>query len=107
MVGLPILNVLGGILLYLAKVLPVIASGVAVYKNRNAGSILLMIGSLCIIAGDILGLFLISNAGRTGVEEVVKYTGINAIISAITYIIFSTGFLLYVISIRKPSIQEK
>lgn len=106
MEGLPILNTIGGILLYFAKLVVLMASIIAFYKKRNTGSFLLLIGSIAIILADILGIFLIIYAGNTSVMEVVKYTGINSIISAITYIIFALGLLLFIIQIVKLPVQK-
>ncbi|MFK7812305.1 MAG: hypothetical protein AB8B59_07405 [Maribacter sp.] len=106
MEGIPVLNLIGSIILFLAKVLVVVASIIAFYKNKNIGGTLLMVGSLSILASDILGFFLIMNAGRTGPEEIVKYTGINSIISAITYFVFALGLIVYIINTRKSSANK-
>lgn len=106
MEGLPILNTIGGILLYFAKLIVLITCIIAFFKQRNSGSILLLIGSVAIILADILGIFLIIYAGNTNAMEIVKYTGINSIISAITNIIFALGLLLFIIQIVKPPVRK-
>ena len=104
---MPILHTIGAILFYFAKLLLIIAGIVAFYKYRNSGSVILLIGSIAIVLADIIGLLLIINAGKEGILEVAKYTGINSIISAVTYIVFASGLLLFIIQLKKQPIRKE
>ena len=101
MEGLPLLNIIGGILMYVAKLLILIAAILAVIKNKNTGSILLLLGIVLLIIGDIVGMALLVNAGSQGPEQVVKITGVNAVIAALTNLLFAVGILTYVLQSLK------
>lgn len=101
MEGLPVLNMIGGSFLFIAKLIILLASIIAVIKKKNLGSILMLIGILAILLSDIFGMVLLYYTGTLGTEQIITTTGVNSIISAITYIIFATGLLVFILKISK------
>ncbi|QCX00294.1 hypothetical protein FGM00_09290 [Aggregatimonas sangjinii] len=104
---LPVLNIFGGILIYIAKFLIVIASILAVYKKKTTGSILLLIGAISILVGDVASTVLLFHAGRTGAEQVVKITGVNSLVAACTHLLFATGVLAYIVQTAKDKTKTE
>ncbi|QLG43879.1 hypothetical protein [Costertonia aggregata] len=98
---LPILNITGGILFYIGKIIILIAVIIALYKMKNLGSILLFLGAVSMIISDIAGFILVYYAGTVSPEQIVKATSMNSIISAITYILFAVGLLLFIVKSTK------
>lgn len=105
--GIPILNSIGSILFFLAKVLLIIAAGIALYKSKSKGALIMLIGAIAMLIADGLRIVLLTYAGTQSAEEVVKYVGINSIISGFTFLLFGMGLLLYVSKwVKTPSNKE-
>ncbi len=86
---------IGGGLTSLGKLIVVLASGILLAKQRNAGTILMFLGSVLSIVFSIGALLTTTFSAQAGPESIVKVNALSSILSPLPYILFAIGLLLF------------
>ncbi|WP_431121638.1 hypothetical protein [Flagellimonas flava] len=95
---------LGSILGTVAQLAVIIGCIVLVSKQKNAGTLLMLIGSILTLVFNILNFSGSLFAGHRGADSVLSWTKMFAVIGPLPYILFGIGLLVYAIGhVRKSA----
>ena len=95
---------LGSILGTLAQLAVIVACIILVSKQKNGGTLLMLIGSILTLVFNILNFSGTLLAGNLGADSILSWTKIFAVIGPIPYILFGVGLLIYAIHhVRKSA----
>lgn len=97
---------LSGAINTIFKLLTVVACILLFSKNRNAGTILMLLASILSIFFSIGSVLVTSLAANYSAEGVVKYNALVNLIGQIPVIMFTVGLMLLAMQYRKkPSVD--
>jgi uncharacterized membrane protein len=96
--------IIGGIIGGLTQVLMLVMCIILVLKNKNTGTLLMLIGSILTILFYGLNIAWTTIAARNGAESVANSVAILQLLANIPYVIFTIGFGVFVFNhTRKQS----
>ncbi|WP_420602074.1 hypothetical protein [Flagellimonas sp.] len=101
--NIELVHLLGGILGYIAQLVIIVACIFLVSKQRNSGTVLMLVGAILNIVFAVSGFIWTMISARESAESLVRATGIINVLTHLPTLLFGLGLLLYGIKYLKKS----